>query len=154
MAIPVRRLIPLLVALGCVLAGSVLGAVALPAVIARMEPEREAARPKPPPDLRERGVPLEPIEVMVNLSDEHGRRVLKAAIVLEARNAASKAELETRSVEVKHQLISLLSEKRLQDVEGKGEKEMLLRTIRLSLNERLGLPDAVIRVFFTQFIIQ
>lgn len=154
MALPIRRLMPLLVVLACVLTGSVLGAVALPAVIARFGTADKPPEVKPPPTPAPRGLPLDELDLMVNLSDEHGRRVLKAKIVLEARDGAAKAAVEGRLVEVKHLLISLLSEKQIGDVEGKQEKEMLLRTIRLAVNERLALPDGVLNVYFTEFLIQ
>jgi len=155
MAIPMRRLMPLLIALGCVVAGSVLGAVALPTVIARFEeadkPQEPELKPRPAP----RGVPLdEPIDLMVNLKDAQGRRVLKAEMVFEAKDEEAKKELTERMTEIRHLLISLLSDKQLEEVEGTKQKDMLLRTIRLTVNERIGIPDAVLHVYFTQFIIQ
>lgn len=155
MAIPMRRLMPLLIALGCVVAGSVLGAVALPTIIARFEEADEPQEPKPKPRAATRGIPLdEPITLMVNLKDAQGRRVLKADMVFEAKDEEAKKALTERMTEIRHQLISLLSDKQLDEVEGTKQKDMLLRTIRLTVNERIGIPDAVLHVYFTQFIIQ
>lgn len=154
MAPLIRRLLPMFVVLGCALTGSVLGAVALPAMIARFETSEAPPEVKPSPKPVPRGLPLDELDLMVNLADEHGRRVLKAKLVFEAKDSAAKAALETHLVEVKHLLISLLSEKQLGEVEGKQEKETLLRTIRLAVNERLALPDAVLNVYFAEFLIQ
>ena len=154
MAIPIRRLLPLLSVLACVVTGSVLGSVALPAVIARLGTEGTPAPDEPKPDQAERGEPLEPLDLMVNLKDAHGRRVLKAQIVFEAKDRKTKVELEKRTVEIKHLLISLMSDRRLEDIEKKEQKEMLLRTIRLSVNEHVAVPDAVLHVYFTQFLVQ
>jgi len=155
MTIPMRRLMPLLIALGCVVAGSVLGAVALPAVIARFEEADKPQELEPKPDPAMRGIPLdEPISLMVNLKDAQSRRVLKADMVFEAKDEEAKKALTERTTEIRHQLISLLSDKQLEEVEGTEQKDMLLRTIRLTLNERLGMPDAILHVYFTQFIIQ
>jgi flagellar basal body-associated protein FliL len=148
------RLGPLLVALGCVLTGSVLGAVALPTALSKLGGGAPAPRaPVRQPEARA-GVPTEPLGVMVNLADERGRRVLKADIVFEVKGKEAKAEIEKRKIEIQHLLISLLSEKRLEDVEGKKEKERLLREIRLTINEHLGVPDAILHVYFAQFLVQ
>ncbi len=155
MAIPIRRLVPLLAVLGCVLAGSVLGAVALPAVIARFEGAAEAPAEEAGPEPSERGIPLdEPVDLMVNLKDEQGRRVLKAAMVFEVRDAAAKQAVAERMTEIRHELIALLSDKQLKEVEGSEQKDLLLRVIRMTVNERVGIPDAVLHVYFSQFIIQ
>ncbi|MFP4055839.1 MAG: flagellar basal body-associated protein FliL [Candidatus Brocadiia bacterium] len=147
------RLAPLLVLLGCALLGTVLGAVALPSVLARFEsparPGERAPRPEQP-----KGTSLEPLEVMVNLADERGRRMLKATIVFRAKDEEAKKEFAAHLTEIRHLLISLLSEKRLEDVEGKEHKDQLLRELRLSVNECLGLPDAVLHAYFTEFMIQ
>ena len=149
-----RRLLPLLLAAGCVLGGGILGTVALPAVVARLETP-EALR-KPEPDLKAaaKAVTMEPITVIANLADESGRRYLRAGVVLEARDEQAKTRLEARAIEVKDLLNSLLSEKSLKDVEGKDKRDQLRREVRLSINERLRLPDAVVQVYFSDFVIE
>ncbi|MFW6162399.1 MAG: flagellar basal body-associated FliL family protein [Planctomycetota bacterium] len=151
----IRRLIPLMAILGCVLAGSVLGAVALPRVIARFEEPGGSQAPAPQPEPAQRGVPLdEPVDLMVNLKDEQGRRVLKATMVFEVKDEKAKAAVGERMTEIRHRLIALLSDKRLDEVEGKEQKDLLLRLIRMTANECVGIPDAILHVYFTQFIIQ
>jgi len=150
---------PLLIAHACVAAGSGIGAVALPGVVSRLEPAaapaEAAAKPTPAQETPPKGVPLEkPVSVMVNVADENARRVLKADIVLEAQNDKARAAIEERLAEVKNLLISVLSEKRLHDLEGKEAKDGLRREIKLFINERLGIPDAIVAVYFDQFIIQ
>jgi len=148
---------PLLIAIGCVGAGTLLGAVALPGVLARFEPPAATAgeTPPPKPDEGPKGIRLEePIKVMVNVADEHARRVLKADIIFEAKDAAAKQAITERTVETKHWLIALLSEKRLKELEGGDAKDTLRREIKLCINERLGIPDAILQVYFDQFIVQ
>lgn len=155
MKIPTRRLVPLLAVLGCVLTGSVLGAVALPRVIARFGERAKPEAPAPKAEPARRGLPLdERVDLMVNLKDEQGRRVLKAQMIFEARDAEAKAAIAERMTEIRHQLIALLSDKRLEEVEGKEQKDLLLRVIRMTVNECVGIPDAILHVYFTQFIIQ
>jgi len=156
MALPIRRLLPLLIVLVCVTVGSVLGAVALPSVLARFEstPTPEPAKPTTQAAPEDSGVALEPINLIVNLAGERGRRYLKVNAVLKAKDAAAKAQLEKRSVEVRDLLNSLMSEKRLEDIDGARQRDKLRRELKLSINERLGLPDAVLHVYFDQFIIE
>jgi flagellar FliL protein len=140
--------------MACVLGGSVLGALAVPKLVAKFE--KPEAPPAPPPEPKEEkgGVTLKPIVVVVNLADERGRRYVKAGVVLEAKDEKAKEEIERRSFEVRDLLNSILSEKRIQDVDSKEKKDQLRREIQLAINESLKLPDGVHRVYFDQFIIE
>ena len=156
MALPIRRVLPMLIVAGCVAGGGVLGAVALPAVLAKFESPAGPpdAAPAPAAKPKDAGVSLDPINLIVNLAGERGRRYLKVNTVLKAKDAKAKAEVEKRRVEVRDLLNSLMSEKRLEDIDGARKRDSLRREIRLSINERLGLPDAVLHVYFDQFIIE
>ena len=152
--VPLR---PLLVAVGCVLAGSLLGAVTVPTVVGAFEqPEAGAQKVEEPAAPEEpKGVSLEePISVMVNVADENARRVLKADIVVKAKDSAARRIVEDRAIEIKNALISLLSGKRLADLEGREAKDALRREIKLFINERLAVPDAVVQIYFDEFIVQ
>lgn len=154
MALPIRRLLPLLIVLVCVIVGSVLGAVALPRLLARVESAPEPASAKPTPGPEDAGVALEPIDLIVNLAGERGRRYLKVNTVLKARDEKAKKQLVERTVEVRDLLNSLMSDLRLEELDGAGKRDKLRRRIKLSINEGLGLPDAVLHVYFDQFIIE
>jgi len=149
-----RRFLPFALTMACVLGGSVLGALAVPKLVAKFE--KPEAPPAPPPEPKEEkgGVTLKPIVVVVNLADERGRRYVKAGVVLEAKDEKAKEEIERRSFEVRDLLNSILSEKRIQDVDSKEKKDQLRREIQLAINESLKLPDGVHRVYFDQFIIE
>lgn len=148
---------PLVVGVACVLAGALAGATILPAVVSALghpqEQTEQSPKPQPPPERK--GVLLDkPITVMVNLADENARRVLKADIILEARDRSTLSRVAARLFEIKNSLIALLSEKRLSDIEGAEAKGALRREIKLFVNERLAIPDAVLNVYFDQFIVQ
>jgi flagellar basal body-associated protein FliL len=151
-----RRFLPIAIPLACVLAGSVLGAVLLPGVVSKFE--KPEAPPEPSPVAAKQpansGIPLAPIVITVNLAEERGRRYIKVGIVLEAKDSKAKTELENRGIETRDLLNSIMAEKRIQDIDTKEKKDLLRREIQLSINERLGLPDAVTRVYFDQFIIE
>ena len=149
---------PMLIGLACIVVGAVAGAIALPTVVSAMggsQPQAEEAKEEPKEPAKPRGVLLEkPVSVMVNLADENARRVLKADIVIEAKDKTTAATINGRLIEIKNSLIALLSEKRLADIEGAEAKEALRREIKIFLNEKLAIPDAVIEVYFDQFIVQ
>jgi flagellar basal body-associated protein FliL len=149
-----KGFLPVLITMACVLGGSLLGAVAVPKVVARFE--KPEAPPPPPPEPKEEngGITLKPVVVVVNLADERGRRYVKAGVVLQAKDEKAKDELEKRAFEVRDLLNSILAEKRIQDVDSKEKKDQLRREIQLAINEGLKLPDGVHRVYFDQFIIE
>lgn len=149
------RFLPVLLMMACVLGGSVLGALAVPKVVARFEkPEAPPPPPPEPKDEKNAAVTLKPVVIVVNLADERGRRYVKAGVVLQAKDEKAKEEIESRSFEVRDLLNSILSEKRIQDVDSKEKKDQLRREIQLAINESLKLPDGVHRVYFDQFIIE
>jgi len=148
---------PMIIGIACIVLGAIAGATLLPAIVSAMgHPEEQTQdQPTQAQQTRPRGVLIEnPITVMVNLADENARRVLKADIVIEGKDRATTAKITQRQVEIKNSLIALLSEKRLADIEGAEAKEALRREIKLFLNERLQIPDAVLDIYFDQFIVQ
>ena len=97
-------------------------------------------------------VPLDP--VIVNLSGSGGRRYLKAKINLEARDGDVKKMIEAKSVQMKDRLISILSSKTLEDIEGLEGQESLRREIKDAVDVLLKVEDGVLQVYFTEFVVQ
>lgn len=96
-----------------------------------------------------------PVEtVIVNLSGSGGRRYLKAKINLEASDDEVKKKIEAKSVPLKDRLISILSSKTLEDIEGLEGQESLRREIRDAVDAILKMEGGVLQVYFTEFVIQ
>lgn len=92
--------------------------------------------------------------VVVNLSGSGGRRYLKATINLEAKNGDIKKKIEAKSVQIKDRLISILSSKTLEDIEGSEGQENLRREIQDSVDVVIKIEDGVLQVYFTEFVVQ
>jgi flagellar basal body-associated protein FliL len=97
-------------------------------------------------------VPLD--AVIVNLSGSGGRRYLKAKINLEARDGEVKKKIESKSIQIKDRLISILSSKTLEDIEGLEGQESLRREIKDAVDSVLKVEDGVLQVYFTEFVVQ
>ncbi len=124
-------------------------------------------------------IPLEPI--IVNLKGSFGRRYLKTTINLGveaiktkddeededkkkkkkkkeeeegAGDTELKAEIEGKMVEIKDVLISILSAKSIEDVEGWSDQNLIREEIKDILNSQLHLNAKVRKVFFTEFVVQ
>lgn len=120
-------------------------------------------------------IPLDPI--IVNLKDSFGRRYLKTTVNLgieepeviegEAKKKEKKpveggvtesvgiqAVIESKLIEVRDILISILSSKTMEEVDGWANQDMIRSEIKDKLNEDLGLQKGIKRVFFTEFVIQ
>lgn len=97
-------------------------------------------------------VPLD--SVIVNLCGSGGRRYLKAKINLEARDGEVKKKIESKSVQIKDRLISILSSKTLEDIEGLEGQENLRREIKDAVDIVLKMESGVLQVYFTEFVVQ
>lgn len=96
-----------------------------------------------------------PIEtVIVNLSGSGGRRYLKAKINLEASDGEVKKKIEAKFVQIKDRLISILSSKTLEDVEGLEGQDNLRNEIKDAVDVILKMDGGVLQVYFTEFVIQ
>ncbi|MFN3531398.1 MAG: flagellar basal body-associated FliL family protein [Candidatus Brocadia sp.] len=96
-----------------------------------------------------------PIEtVIVNLSGSGGRRYLKAKINLEASDGEVKKKIEAKFVQIKDRLISILSSKTLEDVEGLEGQDNLRKEIKDAVDVILKVEGGVLQVYFTEFVIQ
>lgn len=97
-------------------------------------------------------IPVDP--VIVNLSGSGGRRYLKAKINLEAKDEDIKKKVEAKSVQIKDRLISILSSKTLEDIEGIEGQENLRGEIQDSVDVVLKIEDGILQVYFTEFVVQ
>ena len=125
-------------------------------------------------------ISLEPI--IVNLKGSFGRRYLKVAVNLgvegekevegdatdkdkkkkdkyakeEVKISGGKTQgvIEGKLVEIRDILISVLSTKSIDDVEGWADQDIIRDEIKDILNKDLGLDNLIKKVFFTEFVIQ
>ena len=115
-------------------------------------------------------IPLSPI--VVNLRGSFGRRYLRVAINLgmvkedsgdeepdkkkedEEKPLSVKETVEGKLVEIRDVLISLLSAKSIEDVDGWADQDVIRNEIREVLNKELKLDRGISKVFFTEFVVQ
>ena len=91
--------------------------------------------------------------IVVNLSGSNGRRYLKAKMNLEAKDGEVKKLIETKSVQIKDRLISILSSKTLEDIDGLEAQENLRKEIKDAVDVVLKV-EGVLQVYFTEFVVQ
>jgi flagellar FliL protein len=101
--------------------------------------------------LSERLITLDPF--VVNLDEDGAKRFLRTKIELETGTPADKAELQTRSAQMRDSIIVLLSSKRLEDLGGFEGKVILKNEIQRRLNDMLG-EGEIHSVLITEFVIQ
>ena len=101
--------------------------------------------------LSERLITLEPF--VVNLDESGAKRFLRTKIELETRSPAARAELQTRSAQMRDSIIVLLTSKRLDDLGGFEGKVILKNEIEKRLDDMLG-GDPIRSVLITEFVIQ
>ena len=118
-------------------------------------------------------IPMDPI--VVNLKGSSGRRYLKVTVNLgvkeekksdedEKKKKKDKTEIvplvkevvEGKLVEIKDMLISILSAKSIDDIDGWADKDIIRLEIREVLNKKLQLSvsNGINKVFFTEFVVQ
>ncbi|MCR4321245.1 MAG: flagellar basal body-associated FliL family protein [Candidatus Brocadiaceae bacterium] len=96
-------------------------------------------------------VPLDTL--IVNLSGSNGRRYLKAKINLEAKDGDVKKLIEAKSIQIKDRLISILSSKTLEDIDGLEAQENLRKETKDAVDVLLKV-EGVLQVYFTEFVVQ
>ena len=97
---------------------------------------------------------LEPLDPFIaNLSDEDGRRYVKATIQLEFYDSVVPPEFHRRLPQTRDMLLTLLSSKTFADVRTPQGKAVLREEIVNRVNTVLN-EDAVKAVYFTEFIVQ
>ena len=96
-------------------------------------------------------VPLDTL--IVNLSGSNGRRYLKAKINLDAKDGDVKNLIEAKSIQIKDRLISVISSKTLEDIDGLEAQENLRKEIKDAVDVVLKV-EGVLQVYFTEFVVQ
>jgi len=91
--------------------------------------------------------------IIVNLNEEGARRYLKVSMSLEVNDAEVIKEIELLKPRLLDCLITLLSSKTLEDIEGAKGKENLRREIVAEVNRYLN-RGIVVNAYFGEFIIQ
>ena len=91
--------------------------------------------------------------IVVNLSGSNGRRYLKTKINLEAKDGDVKKLIETKSIQIKDRLISILSSKTLEEIDGLEAQENLRKEIKDAVDVVLNV-EGVLQVYFTEFVVQ
>ncbi len=91
--------------------------------------------------------------IVVNLSGSNGRRYLKAKINLDAKDGDVKKLIETKSIQIKDRLISILSSKTLEDIDGLEAQENLRKEAKDAVDDVLKV-EGVLQVYFTEFVVQ
>lgn len=101
---------------------------------------------------RNRGIVVPLPMITVNLFDAGGRRYLKLGMEVEANRDISK-ELKDNEARVRDAVIMLLAGKSYAELASPDGKVMLKAEVANRLNQILG-EQRVIRIFFTDFVIQ
>ena len=96
-------------------------------------------------------IPLDTL--IVNLSGSNGRRYLKVKINLDAKDGGVKKLIEAKSIQIKDRLISILSSKTLEDIEGLEAQENLRKEVKDAVDVVLK-AEGVLQVYFTEFVVQ
>ena len=91
--------------------------------------------------------------IVVNLSGSNGRRYLKAKINLEAKDGDVKKIIEAKSIQIKDRLISIISSKTLEDIDGLEAQENLRKETKDAVDVVLKV-EGVLQVYFTEFVVQ
>ena len=114
---------------------------------------KEGETTKTTPKLKEGIIfPLE--HFIVNVNDSSGSiRYLKIEIKLELENSDMQAEVENRSPKIRDSVVTILTNKSVDDVSDTKGKQKLKEEIRARINSFLTLGK-IQEVYFTDFIIQ
>ena len=116
-------------------------------------------------------IPMDPI--IVNLKGSSGRRYLKVTVNLGVKEEESDDEdkkkkdeseiaplvkdvVEGKLVEIKDMLISILSAKTIDDIDGWADKDIIRQEIREVINKKLqfSVNKGINKVFFSEFVVQ
>ncbi len=103
----------------------------------------------------EEGPLIIPVDtIVVNLSGSNARRYLKTKVNLEAKDAETKKKIEAKAIPIKDRLISILSSKTLEDIDGLEGQESLRVEIKNNIDSILKVENGVLQVYFSEFVVQ
>lgn len=93
---------------------------------------------------------------ITNISGTNGRRFLKTRINLEVANTGVDGKVRANMVQLRDRLISLLSAKTLDELDGWENQDVIRREVRDEFNILLHSEgsEGVRQVYFTEFVIQ
>lgn len=94
--------------------------------------------------------------IITNISGTNGRRFLKARINLEVANTEVEGKVRGRMVQLRDRLISLLSAKTIDELDGWEHQDVIRREIRDEFNILLHSEgfEGIKQIYFTEFVIQ
>ena len=95
--------------------------------------------------------PMEPF--IVNIYDGQELRYLKLKVEFEMQNAIVKTELEAKLAPLRDAILILLTTKTMQEIQDLQGKNQLREQI-LAAVEKVVPPGKVIKVYFTDFVVQ
>ena len=90
---------------------------------------------------------------VVNLNEPAGDRYLRCKMDLEVTSEEVSDELDKRNAQVRHEIITYLSELRYNQTSGVAAKEAIRRSLQERLNKFLT-RGKVKAVYFTEFVVQ
>ena len=90
-------------------------------------------------------------QVVVNLADPAGKRLLKLGMEVEA-NADIAKELQANDAKIRDAVITLLAGKSFAEVQSPEGKVLIRAEVAARLNQILGAPR-IVRVYFTEFVV-
>ena len=73
---------------------------------------------------------------------------------LEAKDAETKKKIEAKAIPIKDRLISILSSKTLEDIDGLEGQESLRVEIKNNIDSILKVENGVLQVYFSEFVVQ
>jgi len=124
-----------------------LGYLSIPGISAAKPPE---PTPSQKPQM---GETLKVSPLIINLNEENGRHYLKVTIVLELDEKKWAEPIQSRMPVFTDAVISIVSEKRLEDLKTNHFKERLKEELLKSFNGHLG-QKGVRGIYFDEFLFQ
>jgi flagellar basal body-associated protein FliL len=112
----------------------------------------DAAEP-PEPDPREVGPLVACDGLVINLDESDGTSYLRAAFQLELTGEEEVELVTARLVPIRNAVLLHLSSLRVEDTQGRDNRERLLVEVRTLANEVLG-DELVRNVYYTEFVVQ
>jgi flagellar FliL protein len=131
---------------GSVVAGSQLGWIHLPFLSPKSKAE------PPPAKKQEMGQVVKLSALVTNLKEEGGRNYLKATIVLEVEKKEAAEEIQSRMSVLMDVAISILSERRLEDLKLPEAKDRMKQELLAKMNQYL--EQKITRIYFDEFLYQ
>jgi len=152
----------LLVIAAIAVASGVAGVTAVSLPVSSAKQVAGPGTPDPTPDPSDEAMQAaEPVildlgNVIVNVAKTAGRRYLKVDISIELRSQEVQDTLQSKimNVRLKDLVNNILSAKTIDELDSGDERDELRRQIRDEANLSLDLNNGILRVYFTEFVVQ